>query len=55
MQLLSDEYEAMTPNTLENQGLTNNLEYQKYYNLSCSPETQHKLSGEYNLFTCNLK
>ncbi len=44
----------MSPNTLENQGLTNNAEYQKYYNLSCSPETQHKFSGfQFCLLTKN--
>ncbi|RWS30859.1 WD repeat-containing protein 7-like protein [Leptotrombidium deliense] len=43
--LLSEEYSQMSPNTLENTGLTNNTEYQKYLNMSCSPETQHKFSG----------
>lgn len=42
---MSEEYSVLTPNTLEAQGLTNNTEYQKYYNLSCSPETHHKLTG----------
>ena len=45
VQLMSEEYSSLTPNTLEAQGLTNNAEYQKYFNLSCSPETQHKLTG----------
>ncbi|XP_054161861.1 WD repeat-containing protein 7-like isoform X2 [Oppia nitens] len=48
VQLMHDEYSAMTPNTLENHGLTNTSEYQKFYNLSCSPETQHKLTGFLN-------
>lgn len=46
MQLLSEEYENLTPNTLENKGLTNNLEYEKYYNLVCSPETNYKITGK---------
>ncbi|RWS12537.1 WD repeat-containing protein 7-like protein, partial [Dinothrombium tinctorium] len=43
--LLSEEYSQMSPNTLESSGLTNNSEYQKYLHMSCSPETQHKFSG----------
>lgn len=30
---------------MEVRGLTSNLEYKKYAEMSCSPETQHKLSG----------
>lgn len=42
---MSDEYDNMSPNTLEAQGLTNNQEYTKYFNLSNSPETHHKITG----------
>ena len=31
---------------MENRGLTNNLEYKKYNDLSCSPETQHRFTGK---------
>lgn len=52
MQLLSEEYDLLSPNTLENRGLTINLEYKRYSDLSCSPETQHKLTG---MFTTALQ
>lgn len=42
--LLSEEYALLSPNSLETQGLTANSEYQKFLQLSCSPE-QGKLSG----------
>lgn len=45
VQLLSEEYDLLSPNTMEVRGLTSNLEYKKYADMSCSPETQHKLTG----------
>lgn len=55
VQLLSDEYASLSPNTLENKGLTNNAEYLKYTNLSFSPEAQHKFSGNLMIYvTINI-
>lgn len=45
VQLLSEEYDTLSPNTLESRGLTRNLEYRRYAEMASSPETQHKLSG----------
>ena len=45
VQLLSEEYDQLSPNTLESRGLTTNLEYKRYSEMASSPETQHKLSG----------
>lgn len=43
--LLNDEYSLLSPGSLESQGLTTNAEFQRFLSMSCSPETQHKLSG----------
>lgn len=43
--LLSEEYALLSPNSLESQGLTNNSEYQKFVTMSCSPEQQGRLTG----------
>ena len=43
--LLSDEYSLLSPGSLESQGLTTNAEFQKFLTMSCSPESQNKLSG----------
>ena len=43
--LLSEEYALLSPNTLESQGLTSNAEYHKFLTMSCSPEGHNKLSG----------
>ena len=45
VQLLSEEYAQLSPNTLESRGLTRNLEYKRYSEMASSPETAHKLSG----------
>ena len=47
VQLLSEEYSAMSPGTLEAQGLINALEYQKVAALtqSASPDAQKKIAG----------
>ncbi|UYV71208.1 WDR7 [Cordylochernes scorpioides] len=45
VQLLTEEYAAMSPGQLEDKGLISHTEYQKYIALSSSPETQHKLTG----------
>jgi hypothetical protein len=42
--LLSEEYALLSPNSLESQGLTNNSEYQKFVSMSCSPDQQGKLT-----------
>ena len=46
--LLSEEYALLSPNTLESQGLTANTEYHKFLTMSCSPEGHNKLSGMFN-------
>ena len=43
--LLSEEYSLLSPGSLESQGLTTNAEFQKFLFMSCSPESQNKLSG----------
>lgn len=43
VQLLHEEYSKMSPNTLESNGLTNTLEYQRFMH-TCSPES-HRFSG----------
>ena len=43
--LLSEEYALLSPNSLESQGLTNNSEYQKFLAMSCSPDQAGKLTG----------
>lgn len=48
VQLLSDEYGAMTPGSLEAQGLISASEYQKVTALtrSASPDAHKKIAGE---------
>lgn len=46
VQMLSEEYDQLSPNTLESRGLTNNVEYKRYSDLSCSPETSNKITGK---------
>jgi hypothetical protein len=46
--LLTEEYALLSPNTLESQGLTANAEYHKFLTMSCSPEGHNKLSGMFN-------
>lgn len=48
VELLSDEYEAMSPGTLEAQGLISTTEYQKVAALtqSASPDAHKKIAGE---------
>lgn len=52
VQLLSEEYSAMSPGTLEAQGLINSSEYLKVAALtqSASPDAHKKIAGMY-LFT----
>ena len=45
VQLLAEEYDRLSPNSLEARGLTSNLEFKRFADLSCSPETQSKLTG----------
>lgn len=47
VELLSEEYSAMSPGTLEAQGLINACEYQKVAALtqSASPDAQKKIAG----------
>lgn len=47
VQLLSEEYNAMSPTTLEAQGLINTTEYQKVAALtqSVSPDAHKKIAG----------
>lgn len=55
VQLLSEEYSAMSPGTLESQGLINSSEYLKVAALtqSASPDAHKKIAGMY-LFISNL-
>jgi outer membrane murein-binding lipoprotein Lpp len=50
VQLLTEEYGAMTPNTLEAQGFTNQREYEKIWALTkpASPDAVKKISGFLN-------
>lgn len=51
MELLTEEYGAMSPGSLEAQGLINQSEYEKVFALtqSASPDAGKKIAGE-NLF-----
>lgn len=51
VQLLSEEYSAMSPKTLEAQGLINPTEYEKVVALtkSASPDAHKKIAGQFNL------
>ncbi|XP_046914879.2 WD repeat-containing protein Rbcn-3B isoform X2 [Dermatophagoides farinae] len=44
VQLLSEEYDLLSPNTMESTGLTSNIEYKRFSELACSTES-NKLSG----------
>lgn len=50
VQLLTEEYSAMTPNTLEAQGFTNQKDYEKIWALTkpASPDTAKKIAGFLN-------
>ncbi len=50
VQLLAEEYGAMTPNTMEAQGFTNQREYEKVWALTKagSPDTARKITGFLN-------
>ena len=50
VQLLTEEYSAMTPNTLEAQGFTNQKDYEKIWALTkpASPDTAKKITGFLN-------
>ncbi|UXI18302.1 Charged multivesicular body protein 5 [Sarcoptes scabiei] len=44
VQLLSEEYDLLSPNKMESTGLTSNIEYKRFLELACSTES-NKLSG----------
>lgn len=48
VQLLSEEYDLLSPNTMESTGLTSNIEYKRFSELTCSTES-NKLSGNINI------
>lgn len=52
MQLLSEEYGAMSPGTLEAHGLINQSEYQKVAALtqSASPDAHKKIAGKFFIY-----
>jgi hypothetical protein len=49
VQLLSEEYSAMSPGTLESRGLINPTEYEKVLTLtkSASPDAHKKIAGQF--------
>ena len=51
MQLLTEEYSQMSPNTMEVQGFTNQREYDKIWALTkpASPDTTRKITGFLNM------
>lgn len=53
VQLLSEEYDLLSPNTMEISGLTTNVEYKRFSELACSTES-NKLSGNLNLINLNF-
>ena len=50
VQLLTEEYGVMTPNTMEAQGFTNQTEYERIWALTrpASPDAVKKISGFLN-------
>ena len=51
LQLLTEEYSQMSPNTMEVQGFTNQREYDKIWALTkpASPDTTRKITGFLNM------
>ena len=51
LQLLTEEYSQMSPNTMEVQGFTNQREYDKIWALTkpASPDTARKITGFLNM------
>ncbi len=57
MELLTEEYGAMSPGSLEAQGLINQSEYEKVFALtqSASPDAGKKIAGENIFKQCTQK